>query len=369
MGLPNLSHFLMTTSATMALIAVAGSRLMVSVKSPSGTRLVSLPEEARVEDVLPNLVRMCEGGVEPAGWTLAPQGEALLKGGQTLAEVGLFSGAVLLLAPPEQVPMEARIVPAAAPPPPRIDSMGEADYVRMLEAAIATRHAPSSRVIAVVAGHPGAGATTVASLLATALSALREDSLAAVDANPESGALSHWLVPDGALAAELYQSLFAPEVSPREVGRALVVAGPRLAVLPAPLDPTRARSGDVASWERLIEHLRHMHHTVVVDCGAGMQRDAVRAVTASTDVVVLVNTYDQPPRTTRRLDKPVVLVANLAARRTRMRQVEAGVWQVTIAAEPRAAASLKRRGFTWSEAPPAWQEAVRELAALLVAGA
>lgn len=347
----------------MALIAVAEPRLLVSVRSPSGTRLVSLPWAARVDDLLPELVRVCEGEGAAAGWRLAPQGEAVLNGDQTLAEVGLFAGAVLLLTPPEPVPVGL----PAAPKPPRIESMREANYVRMLDAAIAARRSPSSIVIAVVASHPGAGATTVATLLVAALSELRGDSLAAVDANPESGALSHWLVPDRALSGDLYRSLFSPNLTPPEVRQALVAAGPRLAVLPAPLDPIGARSGDVAAWGRLIEHLRHLHHVVVVDCGAGAQRDPVRAVMAAADVVVLVSKSEESPAA--RLGKPVVVVNNFASRRARTRRNDSGIQLVTIVADPRAAASLKRRGFAWSTAPSAWQEAVRELAALLVAGA
>jgi hypothetical protein len=320
------------------------------VDSPSGRHLVSVPTDAAVEDLLPALVLECEGGPDADGWSLAPQGEPALVAGQSLGEIGLFPGAVLVLTAPEPV-----VTVRPAPRPPRIASMREADYGHMLDAAIAARNAPASAVVAVVAGRPGAGATTVTALLATALNTLRNDTLVAVDANPESGALSHWLVPDGALAGDVYRSLFSPEVTPAEVSRALASAAPRLAVVPAPLDAAGDRIGDSAGWERLIEHLRRLHHTVVIDCGTR------RGVAASADLVVVVNKYGQAPAASHWIQKPAVVVTNQAPRRARIRDRE-----ITIAAEPAAAARLKRRGFAWSDAPPAWQEAIRELAAVLV---
>ena len=325
-------------------------RLVVSVESPTGRRLVSVPDDAPVESLVPALVEELEGGGDAAGWSLAPQGEPALDAGQTLAGAGLLPGAVLvLIAPPRVVH-----VPTTPPPPP-IESMNQADYLRLLDSAIGSRHTRPSTVIAVLATQPGAGATTVATLLATALSELRGDRLVAVDANPESGALSHWLVPDGALSGEVYRSLFALEVTPVEVADALVAATPSLSVLPAPLDTSGVRAANGSGWARLIEHLRHLHHIVVIDCGTN------RRVVSLADQVVLVSKQG-PPVPIRPIEKPVVSVANQAPRRRRIRGLE-----ITVAAEPRAAARLKRRGFAWSEAPPSWQEAIRELAAVLVA--
>ncbi len=325
-------------------------RLLVSVESPSGSHLVTMPDDAQVEDLLPALVLECEGGSDAAGWSLAPKGEPALEAAQSLAQIGLFPGAVLVLTAPEPA-VTARPVPR----PPRLASMGDADYKRMLDAAIAARTAHASTVVAIVAGHPGAGATTVTALLATALSALRDERLVAVDANPESGALSHWLVPDGALPGDIYRSLFSAKVTPAEVSKALVAAGPQLAVLPAPLDGASGRIGDSAGWERLIEHLSHLHHTVVIDCGT--RRGAV----ASADVVVVINKHGQAPATVEWTKKPALVVTNQAPRRARIQGR-----QITITADPRAAARLKRRGLAWSDAPAAWQEAIRELAAVLV---
>src|ERR1700720_2587546 len=75
-------------------------RLLVSVDSPSGRHTLEVPEDARVEDLVPTLVEVCEGSSDSRGWSLAPMGEAPLRGDQTLGQRGLFAGAVLALVAP-----------------------------------------------------------------------------------------------------------------------------------------------------------------------------------------------------------------------------------------------------------------------------
>jgi hypothetical protein len=326
-------------------------RLVVSVDGPSGRHDLSVPDDARLEDLLPAIVRQCEAGRDAAGWRLAPQGEMPIGPGQTLSEVGLFPGAVLVLIPPEPGTQEP-----TPPHPRRLGSMRERDYLRTLDAAIVAPRTPRSTVIAIAGAQPGAGATTVTALLAMAISALRDETVAAVDANPRSGALSHWLVPDGALAGDLYRSLFAREVTPELVSRALVPAGPRLSVLAAPVDPSMVRAAEDAHWERLIEHVHRLHHSTIVDCGTRRAADWA-------DRVVLVNKFGQDQVARPGIRIPTVTVTNQAPRRRRISDS-----QVTLAIEPDAAARLKRRGFAWADAPASWQEAVRELAAVLLAG-
>src|SRR5260370_38059440 len=108
----------------------ATRRLVVNVQSPSGRHRLDLPEDARVEDLIPSLVEVCEGSSESSGWTLQPLGEGTLAGERTLAECGLFSGAGLQLvapaqpligepeAPPPSVPHLARRLRAQPPPRP-----------------------------------------------------------------------------------------------------------------------------------------------------------------------------------------------------------------------------------------------------------
>ena len=373
----------------------ATRRLVVNVESPSGPHRLDLPEDARVEDLVPSLVEVCEGGSESAGWTLVPRGEEPLSAERTLAECGLFAGAVLVLAPPAEpgnaepeapvpsVPdlarkLRARLQPAPVVfgPPRTLDTnrMSDADYLRLLDSAIAASPSGASTVVAVMSAHAGAGTTTLTVLLATLLSNLRPDQVVAVDACPQSGALSHWMAPESALSGETYRSLFEPPPTPEQVRAALVKVGPALAILPASSDQSSRPAPDEPAWARLIEHLRHLHNTVILDCGAGFTKAASRAALNAADHVVLVtksapwdlDRLGSTINSIRSRGRSVAVVLNHGSRRTRARQSEAGVQQLTLTYEPQPAARLKTRGFAWSDAPTSWQESVRELAAALL---
>jgi MinD-like ATPase involved in chromosome partitioning or flagellar assembly len=353
---------------------------------------LAVPEESRVEDLLPAIVQACEGRIDASGWKLAPKGEAPLEGSRTIRECGLFPGAVLVLSAPDIEPampapdatsvgsdlagrLKARLRPAE--PAAAIDRAGEAAYLRLLEDAIVAARAGASTVVAILSVHPGVGTTTVTALLATLLSGLRGDRIAVVDANPDSGALSHWMSPDSGASGAGHGSLFGAAVRPDQVQDALVIAAPGLWVLPASADQAGARTADAAAWSRLIQHLRHLHNTVIVDCGAGVQRAACQAALDAADQVVLVYKPQagQPDgiaptiATIRGRGPTVVVVANQARRRARMTQSPDGVQQVTIAYEKEPAVRLKTRGFSWRQAPASWQEGVRELAAVLAGSA
>jgi MinD-like ATPase involved in chromosome partitioning or flagellar assembly len=371
--------------------------LTVTVESPAGLHTLAVPLDSRLEDLLPALVQACEGRVDASGWTLAPKGEAPLDGSSTIRDSGLFPGAVLVLSAPDieaaspavvgtapagdDLPMppasdlagrlKARLRPAE--PAAAIDRAGEAAYLRLLEDAIVAARTGASTVVAVMSFHPRAGTTTVTALLATLLSGLRGDRIAVVDANPESGALSHWMSPDSGVSSDGHRSLFGAEVTPEQVQEALVSAGTGLWVLPASADQAGARTADAAAWRGLIQHLRHLHNTVIIDCGAGVQRAACQAALEAADHAVLVYTpqagdLERMASTIKQIrgrGPTVVVVANQARRRARMTHSADGVQQVTIAYEKGPALRLKTRGFSWRQAPASWQESVRELAAVL----
>ena len=369
-------------------------RLTVSVDSPSGRHTVAVPLDSRVDDLLPGLLQACEGGGDGAGWRLAPQGEAPIEGRRTLGECGLFRGAVLVLSPPPAgeptvaapeyggdpsmayaVALARRLAARLKTPEPSADTRraGSEAYRAMLEDAIAAARPGASSVVAVVADRSGAGATTVTALLATLINQLRGDRVAVVDASPESAALSHWMSPDSGIAKDAYGSLFGQTLAPGQVQAALVSIAPNLWVLPASADQSSARSADAAAWRRLINHLRRLHNVVIVDCGAGMHRPTGQGALGEADQIVLVrNTAAPGPEAmtaavtaTRNESRAVVVVANQARRPARARPSAGGVQQVTLAYEKDAAQRLKTRGFSWSQAPVSWQEAVRELAATL----
>jgi MinD-like ATPase involved in chromosome partitioning or flagellar assembly len=363
-------------------------RLVVDVDSPSGRHRLDLPEDARIADLVPTLVEVCEGRTQSAGWTLLPLGEQALPPDRTLAECAIFPGAVLVLvapaepgsaeleAPPPSIPDVARRLKAKLQPAPRMldtNRMNDAAYGRLLDAAIVAPPTGASSVVAVMSAHAGAGTTTLTVLLATLLSNLRQDQVVVVDACPQSGALSHWLAPENSLSGDTYRSLFEPSLTPEQVRGVLVKVGPALAILPASSDQSSKRAPDEQAWGRLIQHLRHLHNVVIVDCGSGFTRAASRAALGAADHVVLVgkSTADidrlaPTIKAIRTKGKTVAVVVNRASQRERAKPTDAGLQQVTLAYEPEPASRLKTRGFAWTEAPASWQEALRELVAMLV---
>jgi len=344
------------------------------VESPSGRHTLEVPADATVDDLIPSLVEVCEGRADGLGWRLVPKGEGPLPGSSTLSECGIFAGAVLVLVEPEPLQEAEPDQTKTQLQGTDMDRGGDDAYIRSLEGAIGAPPLGASNLIAVISDHPGAGATTVAVLLASMLGALRDDQLAVVDANPQSGALSHWMAPDSSLSKDVYGSLFRPNVTPGQVRAALVNAGQRLSILPAPAKPSNAIAPGAASWSRLIEHLRHLHNTVILDCGAGIQRAVSQASIDAADQVVLVTAPQLAKRdetksiaeSIRDRGKTVVVVVNQAPNRARSERSTDGVQRVTITYDPHHAKRLKTRGFTWAGAPVSWQVSVRELAAVLV---
>jgi MinD-like ATPase involved in chromosome partitioning or flagellar assembly len=377
-------------------------RLLVTVDSPSGRHALEVPEGARIDDLVPSLVEVCEGGASDAeGWSLAPMGETPLTGDETLGGRGLFPGAVLVLTAPDHRGKSEpepdahpaadvarrlgaglrsvgprRPAPGSAAPPPNIDRISDADYLRLLESAITAPGSGASTVVAVMSAHPGAGTTTITALLATLLASLRNDQVGAVDACPQSGALSHWMAPESGFSSGPYRSLFEPAPTPEQVRGAMVPIGRGLALLPAPSDHGHP-SADRAAWELLIQHLRHLHNILILDCGAGFRGAVSRAALGAADQVVLVSKAAPDDldklgpaiESIRRLGRPVVVVANQAPERSRIKPSAAGVQQLTLPYEPQPANRLKTRGFSWSDAPNSWQESIRELAAVLIGSA
>jgi MinD-like ATPase involved in chromosome partitioning or flagellar assembly len=365
--------------------------MVVMVESPSGRHALEVSEDARVDDLVPSLVEVCEAGSDPEGWSLSPMGEPALAGDRTIGECGLFPGAVLeLVAPAQREQVEAGPDPFSAgelarrlkarfrrtPRTPDTSRMGAAAYRRMLEDAIAAPRLGASMVVAVMSDHAGAGTTTITVLLATLLASLRSDQVAAIDACPQSGALSHWMAPESGPSGETYRSILMPTSTPEQVRAALVKLTSTLAILPAPTDQLRKpQVGEEMDWARLIQHLRHMHNIVILDCGAGFQRPVSRAALGAADQVVLVgrsapgdlDRLGPAIESIRRGGRTVAVVANQAAYRSRAKPTASGVQLVTLAYGPEPAGRLKTRGFSWSEAPLSWHESVLELAAILIA--
>jgi MinD-like ATPase involved in chromosome partitioning or flagellar assembly len=184
------------------------------------------------------------------------------------------------------------------------------------------------------------------------------------------------MAPESGPSGDRYRSLLAPTSGPEQVRAALVRVAPRLSILPAPTGSLgKPPVGDDLDWARLIQHLRHLHNVVILDCGAGFQRPVSRAALGAAGEVVLVGgsasgdleSLGPAIESIRRAGRTVAVVANQAPNRSRAKPAVDGVQLVTLSYEPQPALRLKTRGFSWSEAPLSWRESILELAAILIA--
>ena len=121
---------------------------------------------------------------------------------------------------------------------------------------------------------------------------------------------------------------------------------------------------------------------LLLDCGTGLPEPAARAALAAADQVIVVS--DADPATAslvsealRRIpvSAPLTLVVNKMPAHgarldlNRLAETLPGVDSVVvIPAEPKAASTLGVGAFSWDGVPGSWKRAVRELAAVLIAG-
>ncbi len=247
------------------------------------------------------------------------------------------------------------------------------------------REAPLARcmVIAVVSPKGGAGKTTITALLGMVFAELRRDPVLALDADPDFGNLKDKLGRPGepAMATDELAAWLSDEaaVTPAELA-ARLGAGPHgLRFLPSPVgDLDRmVKAADVDLYRQLLARLRDYQGIIVVDCGTGLLDPPVRAALETADEIVLVTdssadtaglvvtAANHLPRT------PTWLVANKMPSRgatVDLPRVQAAIPQlrgVTVIPEQRLTENIVTPQFTWDDAPEAWQEPVREIAARL----
>src|ERR1700738_3153901 len=227
--------------------------VVVPVESPRGRITLAAPNDVPVEELIPELVEACRCEADGSRWTLRARGEdGALAPHRTLDQCGLYQGAVLeltadgppsardskraaaswaevglyhagragarawnaarrALPQPTGTPATAgaRVraawqgTPAAPPPAARDRRRPE------LDRAIASAVLPRGLLIAVLGCERGAGATTVAALLATLLAQLRSEPVAAVDTDAVSGSLSLCLTPGRRVPAADLHSVVA----------------------------------------------------------------------------------------------------------------------------------------------------------------
>jgi Mrp family chromosome partitioning ATPase len=375
--------------------------VVVTVESPRGRLTLAVPDDVPVEQLLPPLVDACRCERMASRWSLRPRGAAELDAERTLEESGVYRGAILELqigeppARPAQRPLaswgevgvfHARRVAATAwrvgsssrnPARPALSTPARAtESDRAISGAVLQR----GLLIAVLGRERGAGASTVAALLATLLAGLRGDRVAAVDTDPLSASLTSILTPGRRVqSADLLSAVTPGGID--SLKQHLVPEQHGVFVLPAPVlaGAGAATRLDQAVYTALLAQLTRSAELAVVDCGVA-DIPGGRAALASADLAVIVSRAEELEG--RRLEqtvqaagascRSVVVLVNRSHRPHRGRSAPADLTgaddTVWLSDEPDGAARLRAATFSWETAPGSWHGEVRALAAALLIG-
>jgi hypothetical protein len=249
---------------------------------------------------------------------------------------------------------------------------------RRLEAALAAAPAARCARVGVVGATPGAGATTVAVLLAAVLAAVRPGRTVAVDASPGRGSLTELLAPHHDLFAdELLGLLEHPGLTRRELGAVLARRGD-LAVLAA---RPGAGQPDGRGWTMVLRALARHATAVVVDCGPAASPGARAAVAVADQFVLVADARSPSPSAVAgrlaRLGRPPVLLVDRSPGGLDAAEAVARVpgarAAVLLPDDPLAAAAVRVTApspgapLDRGRPPECWRRQAHELALLLVA--
>jgi cellulose biosynthesis protein BcsQ len=412
--------------------------VVVTVESPRGRLTLAVPDDVPVEQLLPVLVAACRCEQMASRWSLRPRGASELDGERTLEESGVYRGAILELqvgeplarpaqrsqpswgevgayharrvagaawrvgsnSLPERLgalgalgaggwsrisrpsrPRSAReLFPAPTPRNPAHRAVSTPARATESDRAIAAAILERGLLIAVLGRERGAGASTVAALLATLLARLRGDRVVAVDTDPLSASLSLSLSPSRRVRAAELLSAVAPGGT-GSLNQHLVREQHGLFVLPAPIlaGTGAAARLDQAAYTALLAQLTRSAELAVVDCGVA-DVPGGRAALASADLAVIVSRADelegrrlgQIVQAARASCRSVVVLVNRSRRPRQARTARANLTgadhTVWLSDEPAAAARLRAAAFSWEAAPRSWHGEVRALAAALLIG-
>jgi Mrp family chromosome partitioning ATPase len=407
------------------------SHLLVTVESSGGAASIELPVDVDVADLLPGIAQAAGHNPAVEGWSLRLREGRLLRPDRNLHQSGLLRGSVLQLIDPldwpGQIPtpeapsarglvprisrwQRARTAlsvaysrrhghdpspPGSPPSPGVVDPRGlsaelgpgplgriarvwrQTDYMWRLKQATAAPRSMSGMLIAVAALEAGSGTTTVTALLAAALSALRRERTAIVDAALSPSGLTAKLTA-ARTSDDGFAQLGSHPLSFAEF-EAVLVRGPEsAAVLPAPVSGVGDRPSDQEIWAGLLRQVLRWMTTVIVDCGAGLRGSAATAALAAADLVILVASRERPALdylaravpALQRPDRGVFMVAN---------HLRPGLvlWPsalspavcplVSLPFSRQTARLVQSAGSMWPEFPRSWQIASSELAALVMA--
>lgn len=256
------------------------------------------------------------------------------------------------------------------------------DYLEQLTIRIMEPRLRRPVTIAMMSPKGGVGKTTITALLGMLLSQLRRDRVIAIDTNPDYGSLGRVLVPTSSVYVDdLLARLDQPGISLTELDAQLGRAAHGLMVLPAPTDPERMAKLDEEAYASVIRRLKDFAGILVLDCGTGLQDPAARAAISSADQLVLV-TDEQPAAASlvaeagsllQRSGRPITLAVNKMPTKGNVLNVDllSGLIPqarglVIVPREMNAASQLALGEFDWVYAPRSWQEAIGQLALVLM---
>ena len=261
----------------------------------------------------------------------------------------------------------------------------ESDYLGRLDRAIMAPRLTRCATVAVVSPKGGVGKTTITALLGSLLASVRRDRIVAVDTNPDYGSLGRALAPGHRVFVDdLLDVLDRPDLSATALDGHLGRASDGLMVLPAPTHPARMAALDEAAYTNVIERLKSLVGTLVLDCGTGLQEPAARAALKCADQLLLIS--DAHPSTAslvaeaaeqlQHVGPPITLIVNKLPRSRRRVNIDLSGFDdlvpearglLTVQEEPEAAARVARGEFQWRDAPDSWQQSVRQIAVGLAA--
>jgi MinD-like ATPase involved in chromosome partitioning or flagellar assembly len=378
--------------------------VLVTIVGPAGRADAAAPADTPVRELLPTFAQLTGAG-DARGWDVGPPGSSALLADGTLGDQGVVDGSVLhlrrqgeepevaaaVIAPgeeavdgstpvrrtrdalPEWLGFGGRLRAACRPDAGGAAVRGpwhvrmragwrESSYERRLEEAIRARRLSRPVTIAVVSPSAGAGRTTIATLLGSLLAELRVDRAVVLDAAAAAPAV----------AAEDLLAMLENGLSATQLDAYLVPANDGLEVLPV------APRADARTYERLIGRVRETAGLLIVDCGAGLDDPSAQAALATADqVVVVVEAGPASAQLAARASAslgdgapPAVLVVNRIPPSGQdvgwlEHEIPSARGLIAVHDDLRQAERLTAGELTWSERAGAWDEPLRELAALL----
>jgi len=255
------------------------------------------------------------------------------------------------------------------------------DYVRRLEAATTAPRLRECVTIGVVSPKGGVGKTTIAALLGSLLSYVRQDRVVAIDAEPDYGSLGSAVTPDHEFFVDdVLDILDEGDLTVAELDASLGRGPDGLMVLPAPNDPSRLSRLDAYAYSRVITHLKRKAEVVLLDCGTELQEPSTQAAIRSADQLLLISDADpstatlvaQAAKLLRTSEAPMMLLVNKLPRRSAQVDLEAlgslvpdAAGMSTVESDPATAARVAEGTFTWREPGGRCAVSLRELACIV----